>query len=617
MRRAAFLFALLGQAFAARQAFSPNDLWVWRQPQDPRISPDGQAVIFVESWSDRERDACWSNLWLASANGKDRRQWTDGRWHDTSPRWSPDGDRIAWISDRAGAPGIFVRRKSGEGEIQVARPDSPPLNIAWSPDGNSIAFTSRIYIDFPAPLWLPPAVLPFLRKPASGSVQLFVVPAAGGTPRPITSGNLDYPGEPVWMPDGRAILAAREGELASVRVADGTSRALVSAAGRYSNPQPSPDGARIAYLFTEPKQQSYAVQRLFVMNADGTRARALAGALDRDPEHLQWSSDSRTVYFAADDRGVTRIYAARNDGSVRPVAGPVARLKGFSLADNGRGVSVRSTASQADEVVSFTVDVTSEAVTVASPNQRFLSEREAGAVEEIEFSSDGHTIQAWLVKPPAFDAAKKYPLLLDVQDGPRRMCGVEFRLRAQIIAALGFVVLCANPRGTPGYGEQFGSLLRTRYPGDDFDDLMRGVDFVSGKGFIDPQRLAVSGGLLAAWTIGHTDRFSSAIARRPITNWATNVATAPDGLRHATLWMGAMPWDDPDQYVKHSPIVFAKNFKTPTLILAGDPDPESDELYFALQTQKVESALVRIPSTGRPGEVVLELETVLGWLMHH
>ena len=155
------------------------------------------------------------------------------------------------------------------------------------------------------------------------------------------------------------------------------------------------------------------------------------------------------------------------------------------------------------------------------------------------------------------------------------MCGPEFRWRAQFFAARGFVVLCANPRGTPGYGEEFGNLIRSRFPGDDFDDLMRGVDHLIAKGFVDPAKLTIKGGLLAAWAIGHTARFHAAIAIRPIADWATEVASAPDGLYRAAAWMGAMPWDDPDQYVKHSPLYFAGNFKTPTLVISAGRDPGS------------------------------------------
>jgi acylaminoacyl-peptidase len=174
------------------------------------------------------------------------------------------------------------------------------------------------------------------------------------------------------------------------------------------------------------------------------------------------------------------------------------------------------------------------------------------------------------------------------------------------------VILLANPRGSPGYGEEFGNLLKSRYPGDDADDLLRGVDYAVSKGGADAKRLAVSGGLVAAWIIGHTERFSSAVLRDAIADWLTEIATGPDGLRRAASWMGATPWDDPDQYVKHSPVYFAANFKTPTLVIGNGPG--SDELDFALRTRKVDSALLRLPLGGEPSAGVLELESELAWI---
>jgi acylaminoacyl-peptidase len=340
----------------------------------------------------------------------------------------------------------------------------------------------------------------------------------------------------------------------------------------------------------------------------------LAGALDRDVSQMQWSNDSRTVYFLADDRGATHVYAARADGSVRQVTNVPERLHGFSVADNGRATAVRQMSGAPAELIVFPVDLPAKPLRLAAANASLLAERISGTIEEIQYPSDGKTIQGWIVKPPAFDAARKYPLLVDVDDAPRRMCGVEFRLRAQIFAARGFVVLCANPRGTPGYGEEFGNLIRSRFPGDDFDDLMRGVDHLIAKGFIDPARLAISGGLLAAWAIGHTDRFHAAVVQHAIADWLTDVSHAPDGIYRSVAWMGAMPWDDPDQHVKHSPVYFAANFKTPTLVIAGATDPAAEELYFALQARKVESALVRLGQTERPSQVILQWEAILGWL---
>jgi acylaminoacyl-peptidase len=417
------------------------------------------------------------------------------------------------------------------------------------------------------------------------------------------------------MPDGQSIVsAAADGEIYSIRVADGAARRLTNDAARNQDPVVSPDGARIAFLATDSRPRSYSIRKLMVMNADGSGAKVLGGALDRDSTSPQWSSDSRTVYFIADDRGSTHVYAGRNDGSTRQATSSPERLRGFTLADNGRAVSVRSTAAGAEEVVTFAVDLAPVPVVLAAPNEALIAERQTGAAQEITFPSGGKTIQGWVIKPPGFDASKQVPLLLDIADAPRRMWGVEFSPEAQIYAARGYVVLRINPRGTPGYGEEFGYLLPTRLPGDDADDLLRAVDFVAAQGSIDVRRLAVKGGLLAAWLIGHSDRFKAAVTRHPIVDWALDVMTAPDGARHATDWMNALPWEDPDQYVKHSPIYFAGNFKTPTLVLAGDPDPQSDELYFALRARHVECALVRIADDPKASVLAIEMEATLAWL---
>ncbi|MGA3019273.1 MAG: S9 family peptidase [Bryobacteraceae bacterium] len=608
----ALLFAAAAGG-AAQQPWDPADLWKWRTASDPRIRPDGQWVVYVEGWSERAADACYSNLWAVSTDGTKRVRITAGEWRDRSPRWSPDGSRVAWIREKAGGVELRVGRLEAHEESIVA--GGPIERLAWSPDGKWIAFTKRVAAQASPPAWAPADILPLLRPVAPERVRWFVATAEGGAARRIPAGDLEAAGEPAWMPDGQSIVgAAADGEIYSIRVAGGAARRLTKGTARNEDPVVSPDGARIAFLATDSRPRSYSIRKLMVMNADGSGAKVLGGALDRDATDPQWSSDSRTVYFIADDRGSTHVYAGRNDGSTRQATSAAERLRGFSLADNGRAVSVRSTAAGAEEVVTFAVDVAPAPVVLAVPNQALTAERQTGAAQEIAFPSGGKTIQGWVIRPPGFDASKEYPLLLDIDDAPRRMWGVEFSPQAQIYAARGYVTLRINPRGAPGYGEEFGYLLPTRFPGDDADDLLRGVDFLVAQGSIDARRLAVKGGLLAAWLIGHTDRFKAAVTRHPIVDWALDVLTSKDGARHAADWMNAWPWENPDQYVKHSPIYFAGNFKTPTLVLAGDPDPQSDELYFALRARQVDCALVRIAVDQKPGTWVVELEATLAWL---
>jgi dipeptidyl aminopeptidase/acylaminoacyl peptidase len=637
---------LVSAASAQRKAFTPDDLWLWRTISETRISPDGHWVVYAESWNSRAANAAYQNLWLASADGRQRRQLTDGAWRDSSPRWSAASDAIAYISGRTGSAQIRIIRVESGHDSQLGQLAQAPLALAWSSAGDAIAFTALVSAK-PAAAWAPDAILPFL-KPPPGHPQLWVIPVAGqpllGTTTPgattpaattpaatspgaaarqITTGDLNWLGEPAWMPDGQSILceAAADpdpehplegGEIFSVRPADGAMKQMTQHEGPDEQPTPSPDGSRIAWVSADAKPQSYVVRHLYVMNPDGSRVKLLTGGFDRDVARPQWSSDSRTIYFLAEDSGAAHVYLARLDGTVHPVTRGQERLLDFSLADNGRAAAIRSSATEGGDAISFAADLPGGVTTLAAPNEHLLAERHIGAVEEIHYDSGGHSIQGWIVKPPGLDPSVKYPLLVDIQDNPRAMYGYEFQLRAQILAAAGYVLLLANPRGAPGYGEEFGSLLRTRYPGDDADDLLRGVDYLATRGSIDAKHLAVSGGLVAAWIIGHTGRFSAAVLRDPIADWLIDIATQPDGLRRAASLMGAMPWDEPDQYVKHSPVYFARNFQTPTLVL-GD-SPAADEMDFALRARKVDSALVRLPVAGGPALNILELEAELAWL---
>jgi acylaminoacyl-peptidase len=625
LKRTAFALALCAAAaYSAQLPFSLDDLWAWRSISDPRITPDGRWVVYVEGWNDRVSEARRANLWLVSTDGSEKRRLTTGDWQDSSPSWSPEGDRLAWTSDRGGGSRIYVKTLAGishtppsdvaqtlvsavsrlvstpvrvsdkvsspsvgmsadaagrsacatsqpsgcekagldagpETAIAVA---GPVASLAWSPDGKWIAFIS-----------------------IKARAHIFVVPSSGGAARQVSTGDFDD-GPPAWMPDGQWILTARTGAgIYAFPTAGGEARPLTPP-GNYEDPLPSPDGAKIAYLARDPKPQAYVVRKLYVMNADGGRSHALSGALDRDVFDPQWSADSRTVYFLADDAGATPVYAARADGSLRQVTDAPERLSDLSVAANGRAAAVRSTVSGGDVVFAFSVFDSAARATLAAPNTELLASREIAQPQEIRYQSAGRSVQAWLYKP---GPTKKYPLLVDALDALRKMYGFEFNLRAQILAARGFIVLCANPRGTPGYGEDFGNLLRTRAPGDDLDDLLSGVDSVIAKGDADPQRVSIAGGLPAAWALGHSDRFASIIARR------------------AKAWLEE-PWDP-----RRSPILSAANFKTPALVIADAYDPQSDQLFEALQASKAESALVRLPGS-QPGAIVMELKAILDWL---
>jgi len=612
MRFGLAIVSLAAAAFG-RAPFSPADLWAWRVVEDPRLSPDGRRVVYLERWNDRAARAVRANLRCAMTEGKQPVSLTGGPWRDRSPRWSPDGARVAFLSDRDGGRAIRIAQPDGASSA-VSTSGYVPLSLAWSPDARFIAFTAAVPPPPSPSSWAPPELLPLLRPPPP-EVELFVVPLDGGAPRRLSHGGFTLRGEPVWMPAGDSILdaAARPAEPAQIYASplDGSEpRRLTAGPAANQDPLPSPDGARIAWLSAPAEPAFYAVRKLSVMNRDGAHRRVLAGLLDRDPRRPQWSSDSRTVYFLADDRGATHVYAARLDGTVRPVTNRAERLEWFSLADNGRAVSVRSNASEDDALVAFAVDLPGGVVTLAEPNQPLLAGRDIGAVAEIHFESAGQTIQGWLVEPPNVDRARPVPLVVEVSGEPRIMFGDEFPLEAHILAAAGYAVLRLNPRGSPGYGEVFGNLLPTLLPGGDFDDVMRGVDAAVARGGIDSRRIALVGGAVAAWALGHTPRFRTVVARRPIVDWTSAVALSADGWRKAA-WLGGWPWDQAARYVERSPLYAAAAFTTPTLVIGSDP--QSEELYFALRARNVESALVAAPAEADPAAQSEELSALLAW----
>lgn len=580
------LFLAAAGACAARPLATPDDFWRWRTAADPRISPDGAWVIYVEGWRDRARNASFSNLWMVSSDGRRRRPFTQGDVRDRSPRWSPDSSRIAWLSEHDGKIEILVRRADSlpGSSVTTISAGPRPLALAWSPDGDSLAFTAEFPPRSPAPAWAPPAIAGLIEPRPRPTAQIFVVPAAGGAPRMLSAAPLDFTGEPAWMPNGQSLVCTeRGGEIFSLPLT-GAPRQLTrnSDGPRVSrHPVPSPDGTRIAYTAAAVGPQYYAVRRLRVMNADGSRDRQLAGALGRDVRHPQWSNDSRTIYCTADDRGATHVYAARNDGSIRQVTNRPERLHGFSLADNGRAVTVRSSATEGSAVFTFDTATPAGGWTLIDVNQQLLAEREWGVVEEMPFESAGRSMQAWLIKPPRFDPARRYPLLLDISDAPQRMHGGAFDLRAQIFSAAGFVVLHVNPRGTPGYGEEFGNLLETQIPADPANDLQAAVDRALTKSYIDPGRVIVSGGPLALWLVTHKSHFAAAVIH---------------GLSQST-----MPF-----------VPISANFRTPALVIAAPHDPAAEMIFSSLQHTRIDSSLLHLP----PGTTsnAVEMSSTLAWL---
>ena len=609
------------------------------QVADAQISPDGRQIIYTRRWVDQKADSWASALWIMDADGSRHRSLIEGG----NARWSPSGDRILFIADGDNDKAqIFVRWMDDEGAVsQVTRIEISPSAPTWSPDGRQIAFVAIVLaedqwkIDLPeAPkgaVWSkPPRVLDRLhyRQDRIGFTEpgyshLFVVPAESGTARQLTEGEwnvgaqfdgLHFGAGLSWMPDSKTIIfdglkeedvdfAYQRADIFSIDVASKEMRQLTTTDGFWSGPVVSHDGERIAYTGFAVSNITYEMPRLHVMASDGGDPRLVTTDFDREPNSLFWSDNDRGVYFTAQDKGYVNVFYAQLDGDIRAVTTGQHAIGLDSVnRSTNVGVGVRSSYYEPGDVHSFALNGRGEPEKLTAVNSDVLSDVTLGSQEEIWYeASDGSPAHGWIVKPPNFDAGKKYPLLLEIHGGPFGMYVGRFDFRYQIYAANDFVVLYTNPRGSTGYGEEFSQAIDHAYPSVDYLDLMGGVDAVIGQGYIDEKRMYVGGcsggGVLSSWVIGHTDRFAAAAVRCPVTNWLSMAGTSDIPAFTHSFFQKPF-WEDPSDWLRHSSLMYVGNVKTPTVIMTGEQDmrtpmAQSEEYYAALKMLGVPVRLLR------------------------
>jgi dipeptidyl aminopeptidase/acylaminoacyl peptidase len=607
--------------------------------EDPRLSPDGTQIVYIRRRADPLKDKFESELWIMNADGSRNRFVAKGG----GARWSPDGTRVAYVAevDPKGVQ-IFVRYVDTEGaSTQVTHVEQPLQDIRWAPDGKSIGFVMFVpklqpwKIDMPEPpkdaKWTPaPRIVQELHYRQDrkgflepGSLQLFTVPAEGGTPRQVTTGDwgvgarfdmLTLAVTWDWTPDGRTIVLDgyddanadvknyRNSRILAVDVATGQTRRITTQEGRWVDPTVSPDGGHVAFAGFAETRASYQAQDLYMIELDGSGMRKLATGLDRDAEDLTWAPDGSGVYFTARDRGSMNLLFAPVSGGVRPVTSGTQMIFLGSVTKKGIASVVRSAPQAPPDVYRADLRRPGRLVQLTRVNDDILGRIRLGEVEEFwATSSAGTRVQGWLVKPPGFDPARKYPLIMEIHGGPHAMYDVGFNYMFQNFAADGFLVLYANPRGSTGYGSPFGNAIERAYPGVDYDDLMAAVDTVVGRGYVDARRMYVGGcsggGVLSTWVIAHTDRFAAAAVRCPVTDWIS-MAGMTDVPFFTHQWFDAPFWEKPEPWLRQSPVMYVGKIKTPTVVMTGEldlrtPMPQSEELYAALRMRGVPAALIR------------------------
>jgi dipeptidyl aminopeptidase/acylaminoacyl peptidase len=597
---------------------------------DPQFSPDGAQILYTRGWVDKINDRRESALWIMGADGSRNRFLVKG----SNARWSPSGDRIAYVG--TGEPRgsqIFVRWMDAEGATsQVTHVEQAPAGLAWSPDGTQLSFTALVEQRNSWPIKMPkapqgakwtepPRIVERLnyRRDRTGFTDdgfrhIFVVPAIGGTPRQITSGNYDHNGTD-WTPDGKSILFSglrteiddyqwRESEIYSVDVAGGNIRQLTKRKGPDGNPSVSPDGKRVAYTGYDYSRDTWVDSKLYVMNIDGSNPRLVSGDWDRAPSDIDWAADGSGVYFTAQNEGSQNLYflpLGASPGKVTPITKGVQMLSVSDISPKGMAVGTLTSYSKPGDIVSFDLKNPGTMKQLTAVNEDVLMGKKLGDVKEMWYTSpDGTKIQGWYITPPDFDPSKKYPMQLHIHGGPHSMYNVGFNFGWQEHAANDYVILYTNPRGSTGYGSAFGNAIKNAYPSKDFDDLMAGVDALIGKGFVDAQNMFVTGcsggGVLTAWTVGHTDRFAAASANCPVIDWLSFVGTTDGASWYYNF--EKLPWEDPTEHIKRSPLTYVGNVKTPTMLMTGvndlrTPMPQTEQFYSALKLLKVPTAMLR------------------------
>ena len=648
-------------AIAASATFGPRDVFALEQASDVQISPDGSQVAYVRLTGDIMTDGARRSIWLIDVPTGRQTPLIDGG--ASHPRWSPDGERIAYVAaDPSGKPQLFVHWLRGGRTARITGLPDAPGDVAWSPDGSRIAFTLFVP-DSGATLgtavakpdgakWAEP--IKFIDKVQyradgegylkPGFDHVFVVSADGGAPRQLTVGKFDNDGPLSWTRDGTRILFSSnhgkdwernpfESDVFAVSVADGALTQLTHRVGPDGEPAASPDGKRIAYVGYDDKLRAYENARLTVMNADGSGSRVLSGELDRSVTNPRWVGD--TIFASFDDHGVTKVARFDLDGRMSVVAEGLAGndldrpYSGgmFSVARTG---AVAFTLGDATHPPDVAVSANGKVRRLTHLNDDLFFGKTLAPVSRhtIASATDGLAIDYWQVVPPNYVAGKKYPTILEIHGGPYAAYAPVWSSDDQLYAAAGYVVVYANPRGSTSYGADFADKIWKDYPSHDYDDLMSVVDDAVARGVADPANLFVTGGsgggLLTAWIVGKTGRFKAAVSQKPVVNWASEGLTTDGYNGMLKYWFGAQPWENPDLLWAHSPLSLVGHVTTPTLVVVGEedhrtPGSEAEQFYDALQLRGVPTGLIRVPGAShhslaeRPSQLTAENAAILAW----
>ncbi|MDY6975563.1 MAG: S9 family peptidase [Pseudomonadota bacterium] len=631
---------------------------------DPQFL-DKETVIYSRQSMDIMTDGRQSRLWQVNIKSGEHRPFIGVDENLSQATLSPNGKMVAYTKSVNGRAQIHLYYLDTMQSVRLTNTSETPRQLTWSHDSKTLAFTQfteekqkPLFTGMPSKpkgaKWADQATYidavqyrgdgrGYLRE---GFDQIFVLPVEGGTPRQLTTGKFPSGGTLAFSRDNDWIYFAtpqREdyalhplfSDIYKVNVNTAAVEQVTDIEGPEGRPTLSPNGKYLAFTQLNDRKLSYQNGDLVVLELESGDITRLTASLDRSLGKFTWRKDSRGIVFSYLDHGETKLATVNLKGDVKPIDvsiggqafGRPYTSGDFAVSDKGDIVYTMASRTVPGDLALYRKGKDDTHLT--NLNNDALGHKTLAEVQDLSVVSsvDELPIDAWIALPPGFDSSKKYPLILEIHGGPHAAYGPHFAMEIQLMAAQGYVVVWANPRGSSSYGEDFGNLIHHNYPSEDYNDLMDVVDAVVKQGYVDSENLFITGGsgggTLTAWSIGKTDRFSAAVVAKPVINWVSFSLTADAYPYFSNYWMADMPWNIADKLWQRSPLSLVGNVVTPTMLLTGEADhrtpiSETEQYYQALKLQGVDAAMVRIPGAShgiasRPSRLIQKVGNIVAW----